>query len=222
MNNKILCLHDIPLFSGMDKTSFRSFCLLSGKVSLKRGDYLFKQGDPADTIYIVKAGSLKMVRVTEDGEEIILQIVASQEVIGENALFRKDALQPTSAIAIEDSKVCILNRETFEKIIEANPQLAFQIIENLGNRLYNLWNQMAEFNIQTTREKLLNLFIQLAKQHGKKCDKGTLVDLKLTQQELASMVGASRAMVSQVLKELQANGSINRDKKKYILKDRCF
>jgi CRP/FNR family transcriptional regulator len=81
---------------------------------------------------------------------------------------------------------------------------------------------MAEFNIQTTREKLLNLFIQLAKQHGKKCDKGTLVDLKLTQQELASMVGASRAMVSQVLKELQANGSINRDKKKYILKDRCF
>lgn len=222
MNNKYLCLYDIPLFSGMDKASFRSFCHLSGKTSLKRGEYLFKQGDSATSIYIVKQGSLKMVRVTEDGEEIILQIVTSQEVIGENALFRQEALQPASAIAIEDTKVCSMSREIFEKIIEANPRLACQIIESLGNRLYSLWNQMAEFNIQTTRDKLLNLLIQLAKQHGRNCAEGTLIDLKLTQQDLASMVGASRVMVSQVLKELLSSGSICRNKKFYILKDRCF
>jgi CRP-like cAMP-binding protein len=222
MNNKYLCLYDIPLFSGMDKASFRSFCHSSGKISLKRGEYLFNQGDPATSIYIVKQGSLKMVRVTEDGDEIILQIVASQEVIGENALFRQEALQPASAIAIEDTKVCSMSRETFEKIIEANPHLACQIIERLGNRLYSLWSQMAEFNIQTTRDKILNLLIQLAKQHGRNCAEGTLIDLKLTQQDLASMVGASRVMVSQVLKELLANGSIYRNNKFYILKDRCF
>jgi CRP/FNR family transcriptional regulator len=115
-----------------------------------------------------------------------------------------------------------MSRETFEKIIEANPHLACQVIENLGNRLYSLWNQMAEFKIQTTRDKLLNLLVQLAKQHGKQCPEGTLIDLNLTQQELASMVGASRVMVSQVLKELIHNGSITRIKKNYVLKNRCF
>jgi len=220
--NKYLCLYDIPLFSGMDKTSFKSFCHASGKFTLKKGDYLFKQSDPAASIYIVKEGSLKLVRMTEEGEEIILQIVASQEVIGENALFRKEVLQPASAIALEDTKVCSMSRETFEKIIEDNPRLACQVIENLGNRLYSLWNQMAEFNIQTTKDKLLNLFVQLAKQHGKQCPEGTLIDLNLTQQELASMVGASRVMVSQVLKELTQNGSILRNKKNYIMKNRCF
>ncbi|NJD01027.1 MAG: Crp/Fnr family transcriptional regulator [Ruminiclostridium sp.] len=206
----------------MDNTSFKSFCHASGKIALKKGDYLFKQSDPASAIYIIKEGSLKLVRVTEGGEEIILQIVASLEVIGENALFRKEALQPASAIALEDTKICSMSRETFEKIIESNPRLACQVIENLGSRLYNLWNQMAEFNIQTTRNKLLNLFVQLAKQHGKQCSGGTLINLHLTQQELASMVGASRVMVSQVLKELIQSGSIFRNKKNYILKDRCF
>jgi len=221
-NNKYLCLYDIPLFSGIDKASFPSFCHASGKITLKKGEYLFKQGDLAASIYIVKEGSLKLVRVTEEGEEIILQIVASQEVIGENALFRKEALHPASAVALEDTKVCCMSRETFEKIIEANPRIACQIIENLGNRLYSLWNQMAEFNVQTTKDKLLNLFVHLDRQHGKQCPEGTLIDLNLTQQELASMVGASRVMVSQVLKELTENGDICRNKRSYILKNRCF
>lgn len=221
-NNKYLCLYDIPLFSGMDKASFKPFCHISEKITLKKGEYLFKQDDSAASIYIVKEGSLKLVRVTEEGEEFILQIVASQEVIGENALFRKEALQPASAIALEDTKVCIMSRETFEKIIEANPRLACQVIENLGNRLYSLWNQMADFNFQTTRDKLLNLFVQLAKQHGRQCPEGTLIGLNITQQELASMVGVSRVMVSQVLKELIQNDSISRNKKNYVLKNRCF
>ncbi|WP_342741342.1 helix-turn-helix domain-containing protein [Desulfoscipio geothermicus] len=149
------------------------------------------------------------MRVNEEGKEVILQVVGKGEVLGEATLFREGA-QPTSAIALETARVCSLSRRHLEYIIRESPDLAMQVILSLGNRLYHTWEQVTELRTGSTREKVLNLLIRLAGEHGEPCPEGTKIKLYLTQQDIADFVGASRVMVVQALKELSARNCIDR------------
>lgn len=223
MNQKrYVCLYDIPLFSGLNQDSFKAICRAANKQEKKKGEFLFRQGDAADIIYIVKEGNFKLIRTTENGDEAILQIVNPGEVLGENALFHKGATQLVTAVAMEDAKVCSIGRRTFEGVIKHEPDLAWQMIENLSNRLYHTWEQLTESNTQNAREKVLNLLVRLAQEHGESCPQGLYLKIRLTQQEIASLVGVSRVMVSQVINELIAAEYLSKDRKNYILKSRCF
>ncbi|MGB9847424.1 MAG: Crp/Fnr family transcriptional regulator, partial [Desulfotomaculales bacterium] len=156
-----LCLRDIPLFSRVEKVVFQPVCKAANKRHLKRGEILFRQGDAADSIYLIKEGSFKLVRVTEEGQETILQLIGRGEIVGEAALFQ-DTEHPATAVALEEAKVCSIKRELLEKVIKETPDLAWQIIASLGSRLYNTWEQITELNTQTTREKVLSLLFRLA------------------------------------------------------------
>lgn len=218
---RYLCLYDIPLFSGLSKDSFKIICHAASKQLKRKGESLFCQGDTADTIYIVKEGNFKLIRTTENGDEVILQIASPGEILGESALFR-NGTHPVTAIAMEESKVCSIAQKTFEKVIKTEPDLAWQMIGNLSNRLYNSWEQMTESNTQNARGKVLNLLIRLAQEHGEPCPQGQYIKIELTQQEIASLVGVSRVMVSQVINDLIAENYLSKEKKNYVLKSRCF
>jgi CRP-like cAMP-binding protein len=218
---KYLCLMDLPIFSGMDQNTFASICHTTRKQHIRKGEFLFRQGDPEDVIYYIKAGSFKLVRITEDGEEVIIQIVGMGDTIGETALFQEGSSSPIAAIALQDAKVCSINRISFERLIREKPEIALQIIRNLSDRLYDTWERITEMNTQTVREKVTSLLIQLAQEHGQPCAEGMLIKLGLTQQEIASVVGASRVMVSHALQELIRNDIIYKKKKYYVLRSKC-
>lgn len=223
MNNKsYLCLRDTTLFSGLSMDFFKQVCWAANKQHYKKGQVLFQQGEAADSIYVIKEGCFKLLRMTEDGDETILQIVGPGELLGETALFRQEAIQVATAISLEESKVCSIDRCTFEKLIKKEPELALEIIKSLNDRLYQVWEKVAEENRQPTKEKILGLMIRLAREHGEICADGTRITLALTQQEIAALVGASRVMVSQSIRELTMNNYLCREKRHYILKNRCF
>lgn len=219
---KYLCLHDIPIFSGINEVSFSSICHATKKQHMKKGELLFNQGDPIDAVYYIKEGSFKLVRITENGEEVIVQIVGSGEVIGVTALFMEGIYSPISAIVMEEGNVCSIDRKSLEKIIIEKPEIALQIIRSLSTRLYDTWERIAELNTQTIQERIIGFFIQLAQEHGEPCPEGTLIKIPLTQQEIAYAVGGSRVIVSQALQKLIKNNYIFRKKKYYILKRKCI
>jgi CRP/FNR family transcriptional regulator len=222
MKNRCLCLKDFPLFECVEQQVFSQVCLkAAAKKYYQRGDVLFHQGDPTDSLFLIKEGSFKLVRVNEEGKEVILQVAGKGEVLGEAALFRKGT-QPASAIALETARVCSLSRQSLEQIIRESPDLAMQVIFSLGNRLYDTWEQVTELRTGSTREKVLNLLIRLSIEHGEPCPEGTKIKLYLTQQDIADFVGVSRVMVAQTLKELSTRNYIDRVEKYFVLKDRCF
>ncbi len=83
---RFLCLQDVPMFSGIEGAAFHSVCNITNKRYHKKGEFLFRQGDPADAIYHIKEGSFILVYITENGEEVIVRIVGPGEIIGETAL----------------------------------------------------------------------------------------------------------------------------------------
>jgi len=216
-----LCLRDLPLFATVESAVFRPVCAVADRRQLHRGEVLFHQGDPVKSVHLVRQGSFKLVRVTEDGRETLLRIVGQGEILGEDGLFQ-DSRYAASAVVLEDAKVCSISRERLEEVIKQRPDLAWQVIASLGSRLSAVWSQLTEFNSQTTKEKVLSLLIRLAKEHGESCQQGTRIALRLTQEDIAGLVGASRVMVAQVLRDLTDDKHLLRDGRYYILRDNCF
>jgi len=220
--NRRFCLWDLPLFNGMERGTFSPVCReAADKKHYKRGDVLFNQGDPAEALYLIKEGRFKLVRGNEEGKEVILQMAGKGEVLGEAALFQVGD-HPVTAVAMEDSRVCSLNRQRFESVLRESPDLALRVIFSLGSSLYSTWEQVTELRTGTTRERVLNLLLRLATEHGEPCPEGTMVKVHLTQQDIADFVGVSRVMAARTVKELGDCNYLAKKNKYYILKDRCF
>lgn len=216
-----LCMRDLPFFDKVERELFSPVCRrAAARKYFRRGETMFRQGDPTEGVYLIKEGIFKLVRVTDDGKEVILQVAGRGEVLGEAALFR-EGFHPATAVALEDSRVCAVTRRSFEEIVRQNPDLAMQIIISLGSRLYDTWEQVTELNSGNTRERVLNLLIRMAGDHGEPCDQGTIIKIQLTQQEIADFVGSSRVMVVHALKELAEKNYLIKNDKYYILKEHC-
>jgi CRP/FNR family transcriptional regulator len=212
-----LCIHDIPIFKGIPRESFVAFCDASQKITLSKGEYLFHQGDDANALYVVKSGTLKLTRLMESGEEIIIKLVYARHAIGENNLFSENPVHDVSAIALEETQLCSLNRSNYERVLLGNPALSREVIKSLGASLNNLRMQIAESATQSSTDRVLFVLRQLAEQNGIQTEAGTLINVVITQSELSSMVGLSRVMTSQILKKLETDGFISREKRKYVI-----
>lgn len=86
--------------------SFRQICLATNQQKLAKGQFLLRQGEKSNSVYIIKEGHFKIIRINPEGNETILQFVGSGEIIGEAALFRSEKIQVTTAVSIEEARVC--------------------------------------------------------------------------------------------------------------------
>ncbi|MEL7564247.1 MAG: Crp/Fnr family transcriptional regulator [Dehalobacterium sp.] len=221
MKRCIICLQELDLFQGLEREQFINLCQCTTKKRLCKGDYLFFQGEMTSTIYLIKSGKLKLVQTTEDGRESILDVCGPGEILGELSLFQEQK-EPSSAVAMEEANICCFGRQQFKELIRQDPSFALRIISYLGEKRYESLHKQREETRQTVKEKLLHLFYRFANDYGQKHESGLLIDLKVTQQELADMIGSSRVMVVHALKELEGANIIRREKRYYVLKkDPC-
>lgn len=218
MKRCLICLQELDLFQGLEPVQFTSLCQCTIRKRLSKGHYLFHQGDLTGTIFLIKSGKLKLVQNAEDGHETILDICGPGEVLGELSLYQEQK-EHSSAIAMEEACICCFSKIQFESLIKQDPSFALRIINYLGQKRYdNILNSEKESR-GTVKEKLLRLFYSLAEQYGRKLPNSTMIDLIITQQELADTIGSSRVMVIQALNELKEANIIDREKRYYILKD---
>ncbi|GAV23253.1 Crp/Fnr family transcriptional regulator [Carboxydothermus pertinax] len=137
MKRCLLCLKELPIFQGLDLSEFVNVCLSTSKKRVSKESFLFCQGDPVNTVYLIKAGKFKLVQVTDEGREIIFDVIGPGEVLGETALFQNlDQEHIFSAVAMEDAMVCCFSRQQFEDLLKKNPDFAIKIIRYLGQKLY--------------------------------------------------------------------------------------
>lgn len=222
MKHRVACLRELDLFQGLNKPDFRHVCQSSAKKRIAKGCFLFHQGERGNTVYLVKTGKLKLVRSREDGREVILDIVGPGEVLGEAALFQEEE-QFFSAMALEETSVCCFGRAQFHQLVYDNPNFAVDIISHLGRKLYRSIQQAGEANGTSVRGRILLLLHRMADKYGRPTPEGTVIELDITQQEMADMIGASRVMVANVLRELSEAGLVSRSGKHYSLKpDPCI
>jgi CRP/FNR family cyclic AMP-dependent transcriptional regulator len=207
-------LASIPLFSGLQREELQRFADLTRERSYPKGSVILFQDDPGDSLFVLRAGRVKVVLIGEDGREVILGVLEPGAHFGELALIDD---QPRSAhvIAMEDAQLLILRREDFRRRVEANPSVAWALLTELSRRLRRADVKIGGLVLLDVPGRIARLLLDLADEAG-----SAMIEKPLTHQTIAQMIGASRETVSRAMKEFQDAGLITVERRKIAVGDR--
>lgn len=217
MSKQIRCMKDLGIFSTLDVHERNKIGELACKRFYSRNEFLFREGDPADTIYLIKSGKVKLFKVSAGGKEIILDILKEDDFFGENTFFDQ-AQHNMNAQAMENVYICSCTKEHFALLLQ-NPRTAMKIIQLLGEKLNNYTNQVASIAFHDVKGRVAAMLLKLAGEYGSRSPEGTTINIELTHNDLASLVNASRVMVSNVVSSLRQDGIIETKDHRFILLD---
>jgi len=214
--NETVYLKQVPLFADLADEDIRALMAIARKRTFRSGEVIFHRDDPGQVLYVIKEGKVKIYLISPDGQEISLVVFGKGECFGEFAIL-DDLPRSANAIALEKVECYTLQRSDFHNAIMKNPKIAIQILEVLSKRLRTT-NQMVEDLIfLDVYGRVAKKLLELAETHGTQVDHGVRIDMRHTQQDLDSMVGASRESVNKVMGYFTDKKFISTDKHKITL-----
>ena len=174
----------------------------------KKGNIIFRRGDQGDRLYVIAEGSIKVFLNSDDGDEMMLRSLEPTEVLGELALADGGA-RSASAEALEDTVLVSLDRDTWLDLQEKHAELRQAMLEALVGVVRRLTEHTADLVFLDLQGRVAKVLIQLIEERGTETDEGMVLDLPMTQSDLASMVGGSRQSVNQSLSAFQRRGYLD-------------
>jgi len=175
----------------------------------RKGEMIFLRGDLGRDLFLIESGSVKICLTTEDGKEMTLALLGRGEFFGELALLDGDP-RSSDAVSMETSTFLLLERSDFLQFVDEHPRLAHRVMEVLSRRLRDnnqLVQDAAFFDIAA---RLARVILRLADSVGQPDGDGVTINRRLTQNELAGMVGTTRESVNKWLGEYERQGLIDR------------
>lgn len=204
---KLWYLKNVNLFHGMSDSQMRMVEERTVMREIRRKEVLYLPGDAGDRVYLLKRGVVKISTLTDDGKEIILALMRPGEVFGEESVL-EDAPRDHMAEAYEDALICVIARQDFLGMLRAHPEMAFKVTKLVGFRLKTLRNRVEGLLFKGAPARLAQTLLDLARDHGIKDDEGVLLPLKLSQQDLASLIGVTRESVNLALADFRGRGLV--------------
>ena len=185
----------------------------------KMGQNLMLEGNPPFGIFCIRNGNIKISKMSADGKDSIVRIASQGDVIGFRGIF-SDQLNSFTATALEDSEVCFIDKKYILKLVEEQPTVACHLVSILGRNLENAENKIATFAKKNVRERVAEFLLLLKESHGIKDERGKWrLDLKLSREEMASIVGTATETLIRFISELKDEGIIEQDGKSILIRN---
>jgi CRP/FNR family transcriptional regulator, cyclic AMP receptor protein len=207
-------LRTVPLFANFSEEQLRALTMLVTRRSAARGAIIMAAGDPTDSLYIILSGRFKVMMSDADGKEVILSILGPGEFFGEMGLI-DDAPRSASVVAIEPCELLALARRDFKKCMTENAEMAIGVMRGLVRRLREADRKIGSLALLDVYGRVARLLLDMAET----VDGQKMVTKRLPKQDIAKMIGASREMVSRVMKDLQTGGYIEMRGSTILLRD---
>jgi CRP/FNR family transcriptional regulator, cyclic AMP receptor protein len=179
--------------------------------NVEKGTILFMDGEKAENLYFILSGKVKISKTTMEGKELTLYICQPGELIGELALFQSDVSYTATAEMMESGAVGTIPRVTLEELLSKNGQLAVEFMKWMGIAYRRNQSKFRDLMLHGKHGALYSTLIRMTNSYGKKTDEGILIDLPLTNKDLANFIGTSRESVNRMLNELRKDNVISID-----------
>ena len=208
-------LSAVELFRGASEKEARKISELCAVRRFPEGATIYGEGDLCDSLYILKSGVVKLISISPKGSEAILQIVKPGQVFGELLLSRER--RAFTALAAEDSTVTVISRQNLRRLLSLVPVLALNFIQVLSRRLAEVEKGLAESSHTWSYHRLARVLLQLSQQYGEEDSAGTLIQLRLTHEDLANLIGTTRETVTTQLNRFSRMGLLSRRARQFVI-----
>ncbi len=185
---------------------------------VRRRQRIYLPGDPSDQVFLLKAGVVKISAIGPSDRELILAFLSPGDVFGELAVV-DDEPRDHLAEAYEDSVICAIDRDLFLTIVRESPELGYQVTKLMGFRLRRLRGRGEELLYKSAPARVAHVLLDLAEQHGVRDADGTVIPLRLSQSDLANLVGLTRETVNIILRDFRERQLLEVDRRSIRLKD---
>ncbi len=213
-NDILGLLGSIPLFSGLAEQDLLLIQNHAAIKSYRKNTVVIEQGDESTSLYIVAKGRVRVYLANEDGKELLLHNLGPGDYFGELALL--GGIPRTASVMTEtDTRLLVVTKQGFVECVRSNPDIALETIRQLVDKLSQLTEKTGVLALNDVYGRVVATLMDQVKEEGDR-----LITGRLTQQDLAQMVGSSREMISRIFKDLKAGGYISLENKRVVIEKR--
>lgn len=210
-------IRENTIFTGLNDAQLDAFKDVVVISSYKKRELVYLDGDECTGLYIIRTGRLKLVRSSSTGKEQIINILNPGDLLGFE-VFYEGRLYKNTAVAMDDSELCYIEKNAFFKILEREPDISKKLIISLGKELNHAYERIGNLGLLNAKEKLGHLLYTLANEYGVKEDGGVKLNLTLSRLEIAELLGITQETSIRLLKSFKEDGILDIRRKEIIIK----
>jgi CRP/FNR family transcriptional regulator len=195
------------LFSSLKEEELKNISELFEKITYKNNQNIFVEGDPSDKFYLVAEGSVKILKHTMMGKDIILEMMSPGDIFGGVAVLDRKPF-PASAQAMESTTVICISRQNLIKIMEEYPILKLEIVKYFSDKLRDAHEMLKNIATERVEKRIASLLLKLSEKVGVDDDGFKRIDFPLTRQEISEMVGTTVETCIRTMSKFQKKGMI--------------
>ncbi len=217
--DKIWYLKRINLFEAMSPEEMEALARRTTMRAYRRRQVIYLPGQPGRLVYLLKKGVVRISRLTPEGRELILALLRPGEIFGELEALGEEGGGATQAEAHSDAMICVLTREDLMDLLRAKPDVGIRLSKIIGLRRRVIENRLENMIFRSVPQRLAVLFLELHRDFGEEREGETRISIPLTHEDIANLIGAARATVSETLSAFKDQGVLLSSGKRYILPD---
>jgi CRP/FNR family transcriptional regulator len=179
---------------------------------------IFSEGDPPNWFFIVAEGKVKITKLSHDGKEIILEIISINDFFGGIAVLRGFPY-PANAVTMEETKLVKISKANLMRILDRYPDVMFNLIQILGDRIKDSHETAKNIALEKVSSRIALLLLKLSEKAGVETSEGTALDLRLTKQDIAEMVGTTVETSIRTMSRFKKLGLVEEKAGRIIIKD---
>ena len=205
------------MFSGLTPAELQPILAAAHRKSLLDGAYYFLQGDPAERVYLLVQGRIKLSQSGEDGSQVLLRVIEAPHLFGAVGITLSE-VYPVSALAAGDGSSLYWSKQEMMGFVLQLPKMALNAIQMMSDHVQEFQERFRQLATERVERRLARTILRLASQSGRKIEEGVLIDFPLSRQDLAEMCGTTLYTVSRTLSEWQVKGLVVSGRERVVVR----
>jgi CRP-like cAMP-binding protein len=211
-----LRLQEMPVLSSLSQSDWEKVKELFIEKHFGKDEYIFFEGDPSSWLGVILEGRVKMIKHSEAGKDVVLDVISPGEMLGEVAAFNGEP-HPATAQAMEPTVLASIYRDDYLRLLKQYPALALRVIAELGRRLREAQETVKSMAVERVERRIARILLKLAATTGSSSEEGIIIELPLTRQDIAEMAGTTVETAIRTMSKFRKKGLVQTRRGRVII-----
>ena len=210
-------LKRVPLFSELSHEELSRLSLITSERTVNKKQFVFMEGEKREAVYFIRSGIVKTFKVDESGNEQVINLLQPGEMFPHVGFF-DEGPYPATAEAMQETHLLVIRVDDFNELLMEYPRIAIKVMKIMGQKISQLAKRIQEFISQDVQHRIIHTLLRMADKNLKE-DGSATIEMPVTNQDLANMVGTSRETINRIFNQLKKDGIIEANRKRIYIPD---